>query len=226
MKRKNDFTLIELLVVIAIIAILAAMLLPALNKARDRAKSISCVSNLKQIMLGVNSYANDNDAMLIPGALYNQMWWFYYLNDHVGVTSPLAEDSMFMCPAHLPGDSTWKKFGYGYNADYFGYSDSIKGVGWGTKLTQVKAPGTIYIGDNRDVVAAADCIIRSAAQFAYNYIALRHNNGSNYGYLDGSAKHLTFHDLYKSRTATNYGTFSTWGWEESKVFPDFTPKND
>ena len=64
--KKNGFTLIELLVVIAIIGILAALLLPVLSRAKDRALTVACLNNLKQLQVCWQLYADDNNDILPP----------------------------------------------------------------------------------------------------------------------------------------------------------------
>jgi prepilin-type N-terminal cleavage/methylation domain-containing protein/prepilin-type processing-associated H-X9-DG protein len=117
------FTLIELLVVIAIIAILAAMLLPALAKAKANAVQIKCLSNLKQLNLAMVQYCGDNHDTTpgpdtgekLPGDLVatEGIWWWYKELDksYAGITRPSSSnDLVFQCPMDRGGEQDWPQW--------------------------------------------------------------------------------------------------------------------
>ena len=240
-RRRRGFTLIELLVVIAIIAILASLLLPALKKTREFAKSALCNGNLRQINLAIFQYTNDNDSYLISGAVPDQSTvdpsnefadlhqWSWYLKDYLGIKRNIDEKHkpLFLCPATIQA-----VIGYGWNFDYFGYRSGWHGYGWNTKLSKVKSTDTILIGDNtKPARVSMPWVYRWWWEITYLYTYSNnledysqvHNGSGNYAFLDGHVKWIGLSDIF-SKTVPAYGTTSNWGAPLSN--PMFTPASD
>lgn len=212
----RNFTLIELLIVIAIIAILAALLLPALNAARDKAMAVRCLSNLKQQGAGFLQYAMDNKERVpcsaTPGTNGVHYAWRLAIAPYVGTKAekkylfnnePEARNSIFFCQKsnrtagspEFGNNSPEASYGlaYAYNLNIGWYSTNPKGCKFLSDIKGKSAAETILTADLSDLsIGPGNIPVCWSPDISDpNVVGNRHSLGINLNWADGHASWMS-----------------------------------
>ncbi|MHC4111431.1 MAG: type II secretion system protein [Planctomycetota bacterium] len=208
----TGFTLIELLVVIAIIALLMAMLLPALERAREQGQRIVCLNDLHQLTLAWNLYADDNQDKIVNGATgysNTQTSWGDHLNELAwvdvsfppsdwdtvlqeiknGALWPYASNvKLFRCPTGLAGEALTYSIMFSMNAVNHSWTQGVTGA-------HVKSRSEIHKPAHRLVFIDEGCMTPDAFAVYYREEQwfddppVRHGDGATVSFVDGHAEH-------------------------------------
>jgi prepilin-type N-terminal cleavage/methylation domain-containing protein/prepilin-type processing-associated H-X9-DG protein len=225
-RDQNAFTLLELLVVIAIIAILAALIFPAVGRAKAKASQTSCLNNNRQLLLATTMYANDYNEDLPARYLPTNSWPYklqpYYINWKI-----------ITCPSDRFGLITNRNYGPDRSYLINGFNDYFRKAlmprdyrvlhqhRWphGMKVTAISKPsGTLVFGEKRTLSRHIHMDI-DQGQRGNDFEQIehaRHGKGSNFGFADGSARFiLKYKELYPE---------NLWAVMDSDRYPPAPPQ--
>ena len=199
-----EFTLIELMVVVAIIAILASLLLPALNRTRDQAKTITCLNNVNQLGAGSIMYGVDYNDYIPPYAPNTVDAWTTLTYDYISdkkvrfVTRSTAPAKVMICPSdlHMPecAHPNLVHLSYGANINLTHPNDTINAKRPPLKFVKIPQPTQmLMIGETSGTVANADINGHFACQ--WSLCRESHSNSMCVVMISGNARTLTAHQV-------------------------------
>lgn len=209
---QRAFTLIELLVVIAIIAVLMAILMPALNRAREQGRRAACLSNVKQLALAWNMYADENDDKIVNGAtgfsFQDTLWgdhlkeraWVdgYHPNDEEAAKQDIRNgalwpyiksEKIFRCPTGKRGEAFTYAIMFSMNAVKHSWVDGVVGahVKRRTEIKPNAATRVVFIDEGRMTSDAYAVYYHQEVWF--DSPPVRHGDGTNVSFADGHSEY-------------------------------------